>query len=90
MNPTLVITGDVWQDLDPRNKREFKVLEVGDTHAVVQRASGKGPRSRIRLDRFRGSHDGNGKKGYKLVARAGVTHPQAAASSASEGVASPS
>lgn len=80
-NPT-VFKGDIWKDLDPRNTREFKVLDITGDRAIVQRASGHGPRSRIRLDRFKGSHGGQGKKGYVLVSREASEPASAAAGDA--------
>jgi len=66
----IVMKDDVWMDLDPRAKgREIRVLSVDDDFARCKRVSGTGPVTKIRLDRFKPSRGGDGKKGFKFVSR---------------------
>jgi hypothetical protein len=68
-----VMKDDVWLDLDPRRKnREIKILAVHavpSNYAQVQDVTGSGPITKIRLDRFKSSRGGEGKKGFKLLKR---------------------
>lgn len=54
--------GQIWQDNDPRAYgRKLRIVELGDTHAIVELHEARQPvssarpgrRTRIRLDRFR-------------------------------------
>ena len=69
--------GQVWQDNDPRGYgRKVRIVEIGDTHAVVELHSPRQPvsnakpgrRTRIRLDRFRPTSTG-----YRYVSTATPT-----------------
>jgi hypothetical protein len=63
-----VIKGQIWRDLDPRaSGREIRILDIVGSFAICQRSSGVGPKTRVRLDRFWGSHGGKGKRGFVLV-----------------------
>ena len=67
MNKIEVKVGQVWEDWDSRSRaaglrRKLKVLEIVDGKALVQHPSGRGNKTRIRLDRFRPTANG-----YKLV-----------------------
>ena len=80
-NPT-VFKGDIWKDLDPRNTREFKVLDItGDSR---HRPARLGPRSQkphpSRL--LQGLARWPGKKGYVLVSREASEPASAAAGDA--------
>lgn len=64
--PTPAI-GQIWQDNDPRGYgRKVRIVEVGDTHAVVELYTPRdgggvirpGRRTRIRLNRFRPTSTG--------------------------------
>lgn len=61
--------GQIWQDNDPRGYgRRIRIVEIDDTHAVVEhhnpRAVGRRPRrTRVRLDRFRPTSTG-----YRFIA----------------------
>lgn len=60
-----VRVGQVWTDTDPRvvksgYQRRLRVIEVSETHAVVDTGARK---TKIRLDRFRPTSTG-----YRLVA----------------------
>jgi hypothetical protein len=58
--------GQVWADNDWRaHGRTVLVLAVDETHATVQSPSGRGRKTRIRLDRFRPTSTG-----YRLVSEA--------------------
>ncbi|MEY9876608.1 hypothetical protein ABH931_006118 [Streptacidiphilus sp. MAP12-33] len=69
MNPTVRV-GQIWQDNDPRSYgRKLRVLEVGDTHALVElhqprrdTNAKRGRQTRIRLDRFKPTSTG-----YRLI-----------------------
>ncbi len=59
---------DTWEDLDPRSKgRQIKILFIEGEFASCKRVDGTGPVTKIRLDRFRASRNGQGKKGFKLI-----------------------
>jgi len=62
--PVQVKVGQIWQDNDPRLTyiRRLKVLEIVGEKAIVQHTSGLGPKTKIRLNRFRPTSTG-----YKLV-----------------------
>lgn len=62
--PIKVRVGQVWEDNDPRQlaRRQLKVLEIVGDRATVQHPSGRGNKTRIRLDRFRPTSTG-----YSLV-----------------------
>lgn len=70
--------GQIWADNDPRAYgRHLRVLELTETHAVVEQVSTRdksphpatiGRRTRIRLDRFRPTSTG-----YRLVRHADGT-----------------
>jgi hypothetical protein len=74
VNP--VRPGQIWQDNDKRSHgRQVRIIEVDDTHAVVElhvprgaghRGAKPGRRTRIRLNRFRPISTG-----YRLVEDAG-------------------
>lgn len=59
-----VKVGQIWEDNDSRMtyRRQIKVLAIEGGKAVVQHPRGFGPRTRIRLDRFKPTTTG-----YKLV-----------------------
>lgn len=58
-----VEVGQIWEDNDPRGYgRWIKVLSIDGTHATVQSPSGRGRKTRIRLNRFRPT-----RSGYVLV-----------------------
>lgn len=67
--------GQVWADNDPRIPgREIRIVEIGETHALVElhqprgaghRAAKPGRRTRIRLDRFRPTTTG-----YRYISEA--------------------
>lgn len=58
--------GQVWEDCDWRSAgRKVRVLAVDATHATVQSPTGRGRKTRIRLDRFRPTSTG-----YRLVSDA--------------------
>lgn len=69
---TTVRVGQVWADNDSRGYgRQVRVVELNDTHAVVElhrprgvghHGANRGRRTRIRLDRFRPTSTG-----YRLV-----------------------
>jgi len=60
---TDVKPGQVWADNDKRSRgRQVKILEVYETHALVQSPSGMGRVTKIRLDRFRPNSTG-----YRLL-----------------------
>lgn len=64
-NPFDVQVGQIWRSADPRdNGRSVEVLEVDLESGKAQVCSpyGRGPKTRIRLDRFRPNSSG-----YKLV-----------------------
>ena len=59
--------GQIWQDNDPRGYgRRIRIVEVGETHAIVELHQPRQPvssartrrRTRIRLDRFRPTSTG--------------------------------
>jgi hypothetical protein len=59
--------GQIWQDNDPRSySRKVRIVELTDTHAVVElhqprlpvSSAKPGRRTRIRLDRFRPTSTG--------------------------------
>ena len=59
--------GQIWEDNDPRGYgRKVRIVEIGDTHAVVElhqprppvSSAKPGRRTRIRLDRFRPTSTG--------------------------------
>lgn len=59
--------GQIWQDNDPRSYgRKLRIVEIGDTHALVElhqprlpvSSAKPGRRTRIRLDRFRPTSTG--------------------------------
>jgi hypothetical protein len=59
--------GQIWQDNDPRSySRKVRIVEITDTHAVVElhqprlpvSSAKPGRRTRIRLDRFRPTSTG--------------------------------
>jgi hypothetical protein len=59
--------GQIWQDNDPRSYgRRLRIVEIDDTHAVVElhqprlpvSSAKPGRRTRIRLDRFRPTSTG--------------------------------
>lgn len=61
--PVKVKAGQVWRDNDQRmGPREIKVLAIEGDRAIVQRVSGVGTKTKIRLDRFRPTTTG-----YRLV-----------------------
>lgn len=68
--PCPVRRGQVWKDDDPRGYgRLLRVVEITETHAIVEQVSARdgytaqtGRRTRIRLDRFK-----PGRNGYSLV-----------------------
>lgn len=68
MDTVEVKVGQVWEDNDPRQKKEgvavrrIKVLEIVDGKALCQHPSGLGRKTKIRLDRFRPTASG-----YKLI-----------------------
>lgn len=63
-----VKVGQVWEDNDPRQKKEgiavrrVKILEIVDGRALVQHPSGMGRKTKVRVNRFRPTASG-----YKLV-----------------------
>jgi hypothetical protein len=81
----IVMKDDVWMDLDPRAKgREIRVLSIDDDFARCKRVSGVGPVTKIRLDRFKPSRGGHGKKGFKFVSRLPVQPVNQPASSVAQ------
>lgn len=68
-NPHNVKVGQIWGDCDPRmGGREFKVYEIGETHATVvitrpnDHAYDPRPVQRIKLTRFKPTSTG-----YRLI-----------------------
>ena len=60
---TDVKPGQIWADNDKRSHgRTIKVLEVDETHALVQSPTGLGRKTKIRLSRFRPDSTG-----YRLL-----------------------
>jgi len=58
-----VRVGQVWADNDSRGfNRKIRVVEIGETHAVVEACDYGKKRTRIRLDRFKPTSTG-----YRLV-----------------------
>jgi len=62
----VVKIGQLWKDLDKRMTRTLQVMAIEETHAICQSWSqfggATGPKTRIRLDRFK-----KGSTGFELV-----------------------
>lgn len=56
--------GQIWEDIDPRGRRRFRVVDLTAGHAVVETLS-SGRRSRIMRTRFRPTSTG-----YRLIEQA--------------------